>query len=71
MVGNAELSEYCKTLKKLEVFTNELSVRNAVDDMRDKGLIIKEGTRRKKIYVNPKIDIKREGSVNYNVTCLQ
>lgn len=63
MVGGADLTEFCSKTVELGIFKSIQSTRNALDKLEDKGLVIKEGMSRKKVYLSPVLQVNSEKSV--------
>lgn len=61
--GQAELSGFCNKAFQQKIFSSAQSVRNCLNRAEKEALIIKEGKNRKKIYVNPIINIHTKGNI--------
>jgi hypothetical protein len=61
--GERELTEFCKTAASKEIFGSSQSVRNAVTKAEKRDLILKEGSSKKKIRINPSLKIQTEGNI--------
>jgi hypothetical protein len=62
-VGEQELTEFCIVVSDKSIFKSPQSARNAVTKAEKKRLIIKEGTNKKTIRLNPDIQIQCTGNV--------
>lgn len=58
-----ELTEFCNKITDLGVFKSPQSARNALSKAEKKGLIIKQGKSKKKIAINPNVNIQTEGNI--------
>lgn len=69
MVGQADLTEFCNKIVELKIFKSTQACRNALDRLEDKGLVIKEGTSRKKLYLSPVLNIQNTpgGMIEYRL----
>jgi hypothetical protein len=63
MQGEQELSSFCNKAYEKGIFSSTQSVRNSLTKSEKKKLIVKEGKNKKKIYVNPQINIQTKGNV--------
>lgn len=61
--GEKELTEFCDAATKNKIFGSSQSVRNAVTKAEKKNLIVKNGKNRKKIYLNPDLNIQINGNI--------
>lgn len=61
--GDQELTSFCNKAYSKEIFSSIQSVRNCLTKAEKKQLIRKEGKNRKKIYINPEMNIFSEGNV--------
>lgn len=72
MAGQVDLTEFCDKAVQLNIFRSTQSTRNALDKLEDKGLVIKEGSSRKKLYLSPVLGIQCEqGTIQYNLTAIE
>lgn len=73
LTGTSTLEEFCSLAKKEQVFTSNQSARNALAKAEKKGLILKEGHNKKKIYINPDLKIQSQGNIllNYKIFHLE
>lgn len=58
-----EISEFCEAAVSQKIFGSVQSVRNALSKMEKRKLILKQGKSRKKIKINPEINIQAEGNI--------
>lgn len=61
--GERELTEFCKTAADKEIFGSSQSVRNAINKAEKRKLILKEGSSKKKIKINPGLKVQTEGNI--------
>lgn len=61
--GDQELTNFCNKAYVKEIFSSMQSVRNCLTKAEKKHLIRKEGKNRKKIYINPEMNIFSEGNI--------
>jgi hypothetical protein len=61
--GDQELTSFCSKAYVKEIFSSIQSVRNCLTKAEKKHLIKKEGKNRKKIYINPEMNIFSEGNI--------
>jgi hypothetical protein len=61
--GTIELTKFCNTISKSGIFKSAQSCRNALSKAEKKGLIVKDGTNKKKIFVNPEMGIEIDGVI--------
>jgi uncharacterized protein YceH (UPF0502 family) len=61
--GDQELTSFCTKAHSKSIFSSIQSVRNCLTKAEKKMLIRKEGKNRKKIYINPEMNIFSEGNV--------
>ena len=59
--GIKELTEFCKDISKKNIFKSSQSARNAITKAEKKGLIVKNGSNKKTISLNMKIET--EGTI--------
>ena len=62
-LNNKELTEFCKLISKKKIFKSAQSCRNALTKAEKKGLIIKNGSNKKTISLNPDMNIQIEGTI--------
>ena len=58
-----ELNSFCNKVYEAKVFKSPQSVRNAIIKAEKNGLILKEGKNKKKIWINPTLQIQTAGNV--------
>lgn len=63
-----ELHIFCKKACELKIFKTAQSVRNSLNKLEKKNILIKEGKNKKKIFINPSLELITEGNIllNYN-----
>tara|TARA_R110002050_G_scaffold56705_2_gene127528 strand:+ start:2589 stop:2951 length:363 start_codon:yes stop_codon:yes gene_type:complete len=63
VMGKIELTEFCETIAVTGIFKSSQSCRNALSKAEKKGLVVKDGDNKKKIFINPKMEIEIEGII--------
>lgn len=63
MMGKIELTKFCNNISDSGIFKSSQSCRNALSKAEKKGLVVKDGDNKKKIFINPKMDIEIEGTI--------
>lgn len=61
--GESELNLFCTEVHKKNIFQSPQTVRNALSKAEKKNLIIKEGRNKKKISINPSMNIQTSGNI--------
>jgi hypothetical protein len=62
--SKVELTEFCNRVAEVDgIFKSSQSARNAISKAEKKGLILKEGKNKKKIFLNPEINIQTSGNI--------
>ena len=61
--GNNELTNFCEKISKMGIFKSSQSCRNAIAKAEKKNLIIKKGSNKKTIIINPDMNIQTEGTI--------
>lgn len=64
--GEQELTQFCAEVYKENIFQSPQTVRNALTKAEKKKLIIKEGRSKKKISINPGMNIQTAGNILLN-----
>jgi predicted transcriptional regulator len=64
--GEQELTSLCNLISDQKIFLSAQSARNCLTKLEKKGLIVKEGKNKKKIAINPKLNIQSEGNILLN-----
>jgi hypothetical protein len=62
-VGKQDFAPFCKRTADDKIFLSAQSARNAIDKAVEKKLIIKEGDKRKTIWLNPDLKIQTNGNI--------
>ena len=62
-LNDKELTEFCKIISDKNIFKSAQSCRNALTKAEKKGLIIKNGSNKKTISLNPDMNIQIEGII--------
>lgn len=70
MDGDQELTSFCSKICDNSIFSSSQSARNSITKCEKKGLIIKEGKNKKKIFINPKMKIVSKGNIFLNLKIL-
>ncbi len=68
--GEQELTSFCNKVNDKNIFSSSQSARNSIAKCEKKSLIIKEGKNKKKIKINPKIDLLSSGNILLNFKVL-
>ena len=63
VLGSIEMTKFCSIVSEHGIFKSPQSCRNAVTKAEKKGLIVKNGDNKKKIYINPEMGIEIEGTI--------
>ena len=61
--GEQELTSFCTKAHGKNIFSSQQSVRNCLTKAEKKNLIVKEGKNKKKININPIINVHSKGNV--------
>jgi len=61
--GEQELTSFCNNIFEKKIFSSAQSARNCLAKLEKKGLIVKEGKNKKKIIINPTLNIHSTGNV--------
>lgn len=69
--GKTELNKFCNEFYEKKIFATPQVVRNAVGKAVEKGIVIKEGTTKKIIYIDPDMNIQHTGNIllDYKFLC--
>jgi hypothetical protein len=68
--GEQELTSFCHKVHNKQIFSSPQSARNSITKCEKKKLIIKEGKNKKKIMLNPEINIVSSGNILLNIKIL-
>ena len=68
--GEQELMSFCNMVFEKNIFSSSQSARNCLAKCEKKGLIIKEGKNKKKIFINPDIKLVSSGNILLNLKIL-
>ena len=73
MSGKQTLEDFCTLCKVNNIFSSNQSARNALSKAEKKGLILKEGRNKKKIYLSPSMNIQTLGNIllDYRIVHLE
>ena len=65
-----ELSIICNKICEMKIFKTPQSVRNSLNKMEKKGILIKN---KKKLFISPKLELIIDGNIllNYNLLCVE
>jgi hypothetical protein len=68
-----ELNTICIKVCDMNIFKTPQSVRNSLNKMEKKGILVKSGKGKKKLVINPDIGLIKEGNIllNYNLLCIE
>lgn len=61
--GDQELTTFCNKAHTKDIFSSIQSVRNCLTKAEKKNLIKKEGKNKKKIFINPEINVFSKGNI--------
>ena len=61
--GKIELTKFCNIISEFGIFKSLQSCRNALSKAEKKGLIVKDGSNKKIIFIDPKMEIEIEGII--------
>jgi hypothetical protein len=61
--GEQELTSFCNMAFNEKIFSSTQSVRNCLTKAEKKNLIKKEGKNKKKIYINPELNVHATGNI--------
>lgn len=61
--GEHELSDFCNVTVQEKIFKTSQTVRNFLTKASKQKLVIKKGSSKKKILINPELQIKTEGNI--------
>lgn len=72
LTGEQTLENFCSLTRSRQIFSSNQSARNALAKAEKKSLIIKNGRNKKKIFLNPDLNIQTDGNImlNYKVVRL-
>jgi hypothetical protein len=68
--GEQELTSFCSKVHNKQIFSSPQSARNSITKCEKKNLIVKEGKNKKKILVNPSMQIQSSGNILLNIKIL-
>lgn len=68
--GEQELTSFCSKVHEQNIFSSPQSARNSLTKCEKKQLIVKEGKNKKKIFLNPDINIFSSGNILLNLKIL-
>lgn len=63
ITGESELGNFCDIVVNKKIFASTQSVRNALAKAEKKKLVVKQGKSKKKISVNPGMNVQTSGSI--------
>ncbi len=63
MEGEQELTSFCIKAHGKNIFSSTQSVRNCLTKAEKKSLIVKEGKNKKKIFINPNMNVHSSGNI--------
>lgn len=61
--GEQELNNFCQKAHTAGVFKSPQSVRNAIIKAEKQRLVVKEGKSKKRIYLNPDLQVQTQGDI--------
>lgn len=68
--GEQELTSFCSRVHEKKIFSSPQSVRNCLTKAAKKNLIVKEGKNKKKITINPTLNVFAKGNLLLNFKIL-
>jgi hypothetical protein len=68
--GEQELTSFCSKVYDKKIFSSCQSARNSITKCEKKSLIVKEGKNKKKIFINPGMNIISSGNILLNLKIL-
>ena len=68
--GEQELTSFCAKVHDRKIFSSSQSARNSLAKCEKKQLIVKEGKNKKKIYINPVVNLISKGNILLNFKIL-
>ena len=68
--GEQELTSFCSKVHEKKIFSSPQSVRNCLTKAAKKNLIVKEGKNKKKITINPILNVFAKGNLLLNFKIL-
>lgn len=66
MEEEQELTSFCNAIFERKIFSSSQSARNCITKLEKKGLIVKEGKNKKKISLNPTLNVHAKGNILLN-----
>lgn len=63
VIGNYELTDFCTEAIKQNISGSTQSIRNALAKIEKKGLILKTGRSKKRISINPAMNVQVKGNI--------
>jgi hypothetical protein len=63
VIGNSELTGFCTEAIKQNISGSTQSIRNALAKIEKKGLIVKTGRSKKRISINPVMNVQVQGNI--------
>lgn len=63
MEGDQELTSFCNKAADAQIFKSPQSARNALIKIETKGLISKQGKSKKKLVIDPQLNVQSRGNV--------
>lgn len=61
--GEQELTSFCTEVHGRNIFKSSQTVRNALTKAEQKDLIVKEGRSKKRISINPSLQVETDGNI--------
>jgi hypothetical protein len=71
--GGDDISSFCNKACDMNIFKTPQSVRNSLNKIVKKGVLIKDGKNKKRLNINPSIGLISEGNIllNYNFLAVE
>jgi hypothetical protein len=69
LIGTTEITEFCVMATHSRIFNSTQTVRNCLVKLEKNNLIVKNGTNKKTIHLNPDLKIQTQGNIllNYKI----
>ena len=64
--GEQELTSFCNAIYESKIFSSSQSARNCLTKLEKKRMILKEGKNKKRIFLNPLLDVQAKGNILLN-----
>lgn len=61
--GETELNGFCQRVWDMKLYASAQTVRNVMNRFEKKGLVMKEGGKKKRVYINPAANLQTAGNI--------